>query len=112
MEQERPVSERGPRPAAIAVHPADGSVVEAAPRRLSWPPGERAEDYRVVLYDDASTPIWESGRSRSPAVELPEDVRARLPPGRVVYWRFVTHAGIEQSRSPLFRFTVRAGAPK
>ena len=95
----------------IATVPSDRTTVVSAPERLEWNSTVPAESYRVTLYDAESTPIWESPSVTTGFVDLPADVRARLPAGRPVYWRVVALSGIDRHESVLLRFTIGPAGP-
>jgi hypothetical protein len=97
---------RGAAPAPAALEPADGAMLPAAPTKLAWPADEAATAYKVALLDSESTPIWNSPRLHEPRLELPDEVRARLGPGRLYYWRVTIETGIERRQSPLHRFSL------
>lgn len=90
----------------IATVPADRATLATAPERLEWTSTAPAESYRVTLYDAESTPIWESPSVTTPFVDLPAEVRGRLPAGRPVFWRVVALSGIDRRESVLLRFTI------
>lgn len=98
-------SVRGAEHHAVTV-PLDRSTIASAPARIAWSPGEGAHSYRIVLYDDASTPVWESGKGAAPDVDVPEDARARLQAGRMYHWRVFMEIDGEERESPLFSFTI------
>ena len=90
--------------------PSDRAVLASAPARLEWSSSTRAENYRVMLFDAESTVIWESPVLTTPFVDLPVDVRQRLPVGGPVFWRVVAVSGIDRRESSLHRFTISPSA--
>lgn len=96
---------RGAEHRAVTL-PLDGSTIARAPARLAWQPKVEGQSYRFVLYDRASTPLWESGGSPIADVDVPVEAQGRLVRGRSYLWRvFVKREG-EEKESPLFSFTI------
>lgn len=87
--------------------PPDGALLDRAPSRLFWPARPDASGYTVALFDDESTPIWESPRLASPGVELPPEVVSRLSAGGTFLWRVTVWARVARTTSPLLHFDVR-----
>ena len=102
--------ERGAAESTAAVAPPDGSTLREAPAELTWTAVEAAEQYRVVLYDVESAPIWEATALRRPEAPLPDAVRIRLAGGGDFYWRVETRRRGERLSSRLYRFSVRRSA--
>lgn len=94
----------------ITTVPTDRAMLASAPKRLEWTSTMPAESYRVTLYDAESTPIWESPSVTTSFVDLPDDVRGRVPAGRPVFWRVVALSGIDHRESGLMRFTIGPAA--
>ncbi len=106
QEQNIPGPERGGVTDKAETEPPDRARLTSPPDRLVWPADEGAEAYWVVLYDEASTPIWRSQDLREPSVDLPEDARAALRPGQTCYWRVFHRRGLEVRQSDLRRFDL------
>lgn len=86
--------------------PPDLAMVASPPPRFSWSPEPGADLYWVVLYDAASTVIWESPRVSQTFVVLPPQAGARLVAGEPSFWRVFWVEGLEQRQSPLRQFTL------
>lgn len=96
---------RSALPLAAAVDPPDGAV-GPAPRSLSWPAQVGATGYRVVLFDAAAEPIWESEVSTELSLEVPESIRPSLIAGDAYFWVVRTRGLAERSELGPFWFEV------
>ena len=101
-----PSVQRGETPPTSDVVPEDGATLDSVPVRFVWESQREADSYRIVLFDLESTPLWTNDRVTERSVEVPEEVRAMLLPGRAYYWRVVSRTGVESSESPLYRFKL------
>jgi hypothetical protein len=99
--------ERGSSNVKLTITPADKASLEEAPAQLTWSKVESADSYQVTLYDFELTPVWESHQLSATSVQLPDSVRAQLPPGQIIYWRVSFLTGIERRQSNLFQFIVK-----
>lgn len=99
-------TERGGAARRLTVEPSDKTQLSEAPKKLAWSAVERAESYRVMLYDYESTLIWESPSTTDASITLPETIRASLERGRLFYWQVTIQEGIESRRSDVFQFTI------
>ncbi|MCI0489914.1 MAG: hypothetical protein L0229_25255 [Blastocatellia bacterium] len=100
-------SERGGVTMRLTVEPSDKAQLSEAPQKLVRSVVERAESYRVALYDYESTLIWESPSVTDTSITLPQAVRNDLKPGKLFYWQVTVQEGIESRRSDVFQFTIR-----
>lgn len=101
--------ERGTTESTAAVGPPDGATLADPPAELTWTAVGGAEQYRVVLYDAESTPIWEAAALRQPRAPLSDAVRTQLSRGGDFYWRVEARERAERLSSRLYRFSVRRG---
>ena len=83
--------------AGIEVTPADGAALEAPPRSLSWSAQIGAGTYRVLLFDAAAEPLWESEPLDRPRVDLPEPAVEQLRGGGSYFW-VVRRSGFAKRR--------------
>jgi len=104
LERGRVGDERGGQ---VAVQPADGIVLEAAPWELRWPPQLGARRYRVKLFGADGTPVWESGPETEPRAVLPPEMRGGLRPGGSWYWTVELEGPVQRRRMGPFWFEVR-----
>jgi hypothetical protein len=103
-------AERGSSTVKLTTVPPDKALLEEVPAQLSWLTVEAAESYQVSLYDFELTSIWESRETSATSLQLPDQVRAKLPRGQIIYWRVSFLVGIERRQSELFQFTLKAPA--
>lgn len=103
-------TERGSASLPIKAEPPDRAQLRQAPQRLSWMAQKTEANYKVALYDFESTLIWESGLTHETFVEIPADVRTRLPRGQVYYWRVFFVNGVSL-QSELFQFNLTVDTP-
>ena len=96
---------RGETGTRAGVSPAHREVVDQAPERLSWT-GQPDTVYRVEVYDVESVPLWTSPRTRESFVVLPVELRDRLEPGGIYYWRVFSETAVEKRRSDLHHFRL------
>ena len=105
-EQSNTDVKRGGGSVAVSSDPTDDSVVLEAPEKLAWKSSEKAFGYKIALYDRESKTIWESGLIKGESVVIPEEVRAKLNPGQVYYWRIIIFDGSPR-QSKLLSFRIQ-----
>lgn len=103
-------NERGGPSVRLNVYPSDKAMLDDAPQKLEWSAVERAESYKVSLYDFQSTSVWESVSTTDTSITLPETVRASLQSGKPYYWQITIQEGIERRPSDVFQFTISVDA--
>lgn len=69
---------------SAALHPLDGAVLTQNPTRFEWRGVERADAYRVTLYDDTAEVVWESIETSETSVAIPADTE--IAAGRRYFW--------------------------
>lgn len=99
---------RGNAAIMMQVEPPDRAVLVETPASFSWSKVESAVNYKIVVYDIESTPIWESAATTETTISLPEKVRNELPKGGQIYWRVFIFGSDGELRSELFQFTISA----
>jgi hypothetical protein len=87
--------------------PPDGARLTSAPTALAWAARPGATSYRVALYDEESSLLWEGPPGADPRVELSAEAVSRLQRGGTFYWRVTIRGSGGGSTSPLLRFDVR-----
>ncbi len=98
--------ERGEHHLEFRTEPADGAQLDTAPAKLKWSAIPDVQAYRVVLLNYESAVITESGPRSSTEFSLSDEIRNKLQPGQVYYWRIeYERAGEQQSK--LLRFSIR-----
>jgi len=102
----RPSPQRGAQVQPMLAVPADGAVLAGPPKTLAWPPLAGAT-FRVTMYDANALPLWTSGKSAEPSVEVPEALRQRLAGGGRFSWRVTAEKGMERRSLPMQRFEIR-----
>lgn len=70
---------------------APAGDVAAPPAELRWVPVAGAAAYDVAIVEVDRTTLW-SATTRSPRVELPRSVTAKLVPGKTVLWQVTARA--------------------
>jgi len=97
---------RGKPQIGMAVTPADGSLLESAPERLSWTAESGEPLYTVAIFDQESTIVWRSTQITGADITLPPDIKDRLGrPGRY-YWRVTGIRGVVENSGPLMTFDI------
>ena len=104
-----PPTERGDATSAVATVPANRAELDAPPAELSWTAVPGATSYRVTLYDFESTPLWQSPPLADARAPIPVEVRARLPRGKLVFWRVAVTRGVDRQELGPFQFLLPAG---
>ncbi len=104
-------ADRSAQPESLALEqtpsePPDLARIASPPPRFSWSAEPGADVYWVVLYDAASTVIWESPRVSQTHVVLPPEAGELLIAGEPSFWRVFWVEGLEQRQSPLRQFTL------
>lgn len=99
---------RSGRFAAIA---PSGELAET-PLALRWEAASGAESYRVQLMQVDRTILW-SADTKQTALELPEEIRTQLKPGRAFQWRVLARnpAGEEIASTDLQSFHIVVTTP-
>lgn len=91
--------------------PADRTVLDAAPARLSLQIDRTRIDpqatFSVALFDAEATRLWESAAEPAPDFALPDSARSVLRPGVAYGWRVFVRDRVETWQSPLYRFEFR-----
>jgi len=86
--------------------PKDGALLTAPPGRLEWTGAEGATSYTAVLFDAESKPLWTSGETPRPSLELPEEARRLMTRPGVYYWRIRYRVGVEERTLPLVELRI------
>ena len=76
-------SQRGTRGTTIEHLTPPRDSVGVAPARFTWTPIEGADSYSVGIWSEVDMMMWRGHNIRTPAVDLPADVR--LEPG-TYFW--------------------------
>jgi len=97
---------RGSTDDATRFVPPDGARLAAPPERLDWQGVDGAISYVAVLFDAASNPLWTSGETSRPFLELPEEARRLMTRPGVYYWRVRYRVGVEERTLPLVEFRI------
>ena len=93
---------------SAAVTPSDGQDLAVPPATLTWPASASAAGtFRVTVFNENLTPIWQSGPIQEATAAIPEDVRARMTPGQTFLWS-VEPQGSEKSMLGPFKFQILA----
>ena len=99
-------AERGRPLQTAGVDPADGAVLSSVPGRFAWPASHPGDAYRLRLFRDSGDLVWDSGRLSDNSANLPEDVRAALPPGQSYYWAVEVAGPAAATRIGPFSFRI------
>lgn len=93
---------------STAVTPSDGQDLAVPPANLTWPAtASAAGTFRVTIFNENLTPIWQSGPIQEAKAVIPDDVRARMAPGQAYLWS-VEPQGPEKSMLGPFKFQILA----
>ena len=93
--------------APVAIEPADGARLSAAPSSFVFSiPGEPGRTFTVMLFDESSTLLWRSPTVNEERVELPSEVAQELAGGRTYLWRVSSDDGLDERRWPLASFEI------
>jgi hypothetical protein len=93
---------------STAVTPSDGQDLAVPPASLTWPASASgAGTFRVTVFNENLTPIWQSGPIQEARAAIPEEVRARMAPGQTFLWS-VEPQGSEKSMLGPFKFQILA----
>ena len=103
---DEPDVRRGGRSVDVITDPADNAQLDGPPERLSWLAPDHAYGYKVSLYDLESSLIWESGLIKDNSTAIPMEIRSKLKPDQVYFWRVTILDGAPK-QSNLLRFTIR-----
>jgi hypothetical protein len=72
-----------------------------------WAPYVPAGYYILELFDEALLPVWTSGRTEVPQVQISEEARSMLQPGKAYFWMVTAYSGADDIKeSNLIRFVV------
>jgi hypothetical protein len=98
-------TERGEVTNETIVHPEDGSTLQGVPDEISWSSVASVDSYTFVLYDYELSEIYSVDTSLPRAILTPE-VKTKLRPAQVYYWkvRYQTPDGPAETR--LYRFSI------
>jgi len=103
-EYREPIGTTTAAPAALAPQ-----GLSSGPTRLEWTSAPRNRGYRVTLYDDRGTVLWETETSDTVA-PLPD--RIRLRPDATYFWRVEAKTGWHRwTSSALTPFSIRSPVP-
>jgi putative zinc finger protein len=94
-------------PVTVAGAPRPVAPVGATPAfsNLTWTSVPRADRYRVQVFDDAGTVLWETD---TPDTSATVPARVTFAPARVYYWKVEARTGFDRwAESELTRFTIR-----
>jgi len=89
------------------VQPEDGAELGEAPRLLAWPEQTGATGYRVRLFDESATVVWESVPLANATLLLAEEVTAQVRPGRWHFWTVEVGGPVARKRLGPYWFRVR-----
>ena len=83
--QEQPSRFRSssPSPMVELVHPPDEAVITALPVRFQWQPSSNALQYRLTLFDDEGTRIWQGESAGS---HLTTHATVAFEGGKIYLW--------------------------
>lgn len=72
-----------------------------------WAPYVPAGYYILELFDEALLPVWTSARTEVPQVQISEEARSMLQPGKAYFWMVTAYSGADDIKeSNLVRFIV------
>ena len=100
---------REPTATSFAPAPLAPQGLSSGLARLEWTSVPRNRGYRVTLYDDRGTVLWETETSDTVA-PLPD--RIRLTPGTTYFWRVEARTGWHRwASSGLTPFSIQPRVP-
>jgi hypothetical protein len=69
-----------------SVSPPPDAVLQQPPERFAWPLQPGATSYRLRLFDEEASLLWESPAVAQPGADFPETESAVLRPGASYFW--------------------------
>ncbi|HVR98557.1 MAG TPA: hypothetical protein VMW27_18220 [Thermoanaerobaculia bacterium] len=86
---------RGPALEDSASPPSD-AVLRQPPERFVWPSQPGATGYRLRLFDEEASQLWESPMVEEPGTDLPVAERSDLRPGASYFWVVETEGQVRR----------------
>ena len=73
-----------------------------------WNPYAPARYYILELFDDALLPVWTSSKTEDLHIQVPEETRSFLQPGKAYFWMITAYSETDIIKeSNLVRFVIR-----